>query len=165
MICQQLLAEVAEGLRPLAEEKGLRFRVEVPAAPLVVPSDARALSQILINLVTNAIKFTDAGEVALGVRTEDRGLRTESGTAQLSPQSSVLVAFSVRDTGIGIAPEDQARLFQEFGRVNSEAVRAREGTGLGLRLSHQLAALLGGRIELVSEPGVGSTFTLILPEV
>jgi signal transduction histidine kinase len=71
----------------------------------------------------------------------------------------------VRDTGIGIRAEDQARLFQEFGRVDSDAVRAREGTGLGLRLSRQLAALLGGTIELESEFGVGSAFMLLLPEV
>ena len=77
---------------------------------------------------------------------------------------SALVEFVVRDTGIGIKPEDQACLFEEFGRVDSDEVRAREGTGLGLRLSHMLAELLGGTIELTSALGVGSTFTLILPE-
>jgi len=76
---------------------------------------------------------------------------------------SSLVAFTVHDTGIGIKAEDQAKLFTEFGRVDSAAVRGREGTGLGLRLSSQLAALLGGTIELTSVFGAGSMFMLVLP--
>jgi signal transduction histidine kinase len=163
VICQAVLDEVAASLRPLAEQKGLRLCVVAPDTPLSVRSDRRALGQILINLVNNAIKFTDAGEVAVSVRTEDRGLRTENEQTLLSPQPSVLVAFVVRDTGIGIRPDDLVRLFREFGRVDSDAVRAREGTGLGLRLSLRLAELLGGRIEVASEYGVGSTFTLLLP--
>jgi signal transduction histidine kinase len=105
--------------------------------------------------------LTDAGEVVVIIRTKGRGLRTENGASHLNPQSSVLVAFEVRDTGIGVKPADQAR---EFGRADAAAVGAREGTRLGLRLSHQLAQLLGGRIEVTSEYGVGNTFALVLPE-
>jgi signal transduction histidine kinase/integral membrane sensor domain MASE1 len=145
--CQAILGEVAASLRPLADQKGLAFHVESPAEPIVVQGDTRALSQILINLISNAIKFTDAGVVRVALHTGAEGE----------------VRFEVCDTGIGIRAEDQAKLFQEFGRVDSPEVRSREGTGLGLRLSHKLAVLLGGAITLQSEYGVGSTFTLGLP--
>jgi signal transduction histidine kinase len=159
-VCQAVLDEVAASLRPLAEEKRLRFAVEAPAEPIVLASDARTLSQILINRAGNAIKFTDTGEVVISLLRKIDGERYgEIGTGHSSA-----VEFTVRDTGIGIAPEDQAKLFTEFGRVDSAATRAREGTGLGLRLSHKLAELLGGRIELQSELGKGSTFTLVLVE-
>jgi signal transduction histidine kinase len=142
------------------------FRIEAPAEPIVLASDRRALGQILINLVNNAIKFTDVGEVVVSLarQTKDGGRRTnDASDSSFVLGHSSLVTFMVRDTGIGIRAEDQARLFQEFGRVDSDAVRAREGTGLGLRLSRQLAALLGGTIELESEFGVGSVFSLLLP--
>jgi protein-histidine pros-kinase len=167
VVCQEVLAEVAASLRPLAEEKDLALSVIAPAEPIVVQSDHRALSQILINLVNNAIKFTDAGEVvvSLGRRTTDLPrLPNDSRDSSLVVGPSSVVTFAVRDTGIGIKPEDQVRLFQEFGRVDSAAVRAREGTGLGLRLSRRLAELLGGTIELTSELGSGSTFTLTIPQ-
>jgi protein-histidine pros-kinase len=168
LVCQEVLAEVVTTLRPLAEEKRLRLVVEAPAEPLVLASDARALSQILLNLLGNAIKFTDAGEVvvALGRRSSDQGpIASGSEEAGLAGGRSWLVTFAVRDTGIGIRLEDQAKLFTEFGRVDSAAVREREGTGLGLRLSRQLAALLGGTITVQSEYGAGSTFTLTVAEV
>jgi signal transduction histidine kinase len=148
LVCQDVLAEVASDLRVLAEQKQLRLMLDMAEAPLQLVSDRRALRQILANLVDNAIKFSDAGEVTLSL------------TASQEPAA---VCFAVRDTGIGIAAEDLERLFTEFGRVNSAAVRAREGTGLGLRLSRTLAALLGGTIDVASAPGVGSTFTLRLP--
>jgi signal transduction histidine kinase len=164
VVCQEVLSDVLESLRPLAEEKGLRFTVEIPTETLVVISDRRALGQILINLVNNAIKFTDAGEITVSLKAERREVPAESHDTYASSHSAALVIFSVRDTGIGITAEDQAKLFQEFGRVASAAVRAREGTGLGLRLSGKLAELLGGTISLTSELGIGSTFTLLLPE-
>jgi PAS domain S-box-containing protein len=151
VVCQTVLEQVAASLRPLAEEKGLYFGVEAPAEALIIRSDQRALSQILLNLVNNAIKFTDAGEVAIILRTAKQERRT-------------LVLFEVHDSGIGIKAEDQAKLFAEFGRVDSAEVRAREGTGLGLRLSRKLAELLGGSLSIESEYGIGSTFTLLLPD-
>jgi PAS domain S-box-containing protein len=152
LACQIVLDEVAANLRHLAEQKALDLSVSCPPETVVALADRRALSQILINLVNNAIKFTDVGEVRLSVRGVDGG--------QPAGRS---VIFEVSDTGIGIRPEDQTRLFQEFGRVDSETVRGREGTGLGLRLSQRLAELMGGRIAVRSEYGSGSTFTLALP--
>ena len=157
--CQALLNEVAASLRPLALQKGLGFGLSMPDAPLTLVSDARVLSQILINLVNNAIKFTDHGEVQLRLYTEQR----EPRAAGAAGSTELWVCFSVSDTGIGIRAEDQSRLFTEFGRVASAAVREREGTGLGLRLSRKLAELLGGQIELASVFGQGSRFTLALP--
>jgi PAS domain S-box-containing protein len=169
VVFQDVLAVAAASLRPLAEEKQLQFLVETPAEPIVVSSDARALSQILINLISNAIKFTDTGMVCVALAREPVTADYRRPTIDHREPDSVVggqssVVFHVRDTGIGIRAEDQARLFQEFGRVDSAAVRAREGSGLGLQLSRKLAELLGGRIELTSAIGIGSTFTLILPE-
>jgi protein-histidine pros-kinase len=115
----------------------------------VVQTDRRALSQIILNLLNNAIKFTEHGSIRLALER-----RNEAGEN--------VVEFSVQDTGIGIRPEDQARLFTAFTQVDA-ATRRQEGTGLGLHLSQKLAALLGGTITCASEHGRGSTFTLQLP--
>ena len=167
VVCQAVLSEVAASLQPLALQKGLGFMLSMPDAPLTLASDRRALSQILINLINNAIKFTDQGEVRIDLA--HRAPAADAGALIIGEQSPALsraegsVIVRVHDTGIGIRAEDQARLFQAFERVPPSGGRWREGTGLGLRLSHKLAALLGGEIRLVSEYGVGSTFTLILP--
>jgi len=116
-----------------------------------VRSDRRALSQIVINLANNAIKFTERGSVRIvALRREENGSRTSE--------------ISVEDTGIGIRPEGQKKLFGAFTQVDDSASRRYEGTGLGLHLSQKLAEALGGRVELKSEYGRGSTFTLVLPE-
>jgi protein-histidine pros-kinase len=121
------------------------------AADLVLQTDRRALSQIVLNLVNNAIKFTDRG-----------GVRLQAGRRVLD--SSAAIEISVSDTGIGIRAEDQARVFEAFTRVEDAAHGRREGTGLGLHLSQKLAGLLGGRISVDSEYGKGSTFTVQLVE-
>jgi PAS domain S-box-containing protein len=144
IVCAALVNEVAETLRPMAEEKGLRFTVSAPDT-LAVDADRRALSQILINLVNNAIKFTDDGEVRVEVR-------SDNGTTEIS----------VADTGVGIKPEDQTKLFNAFARLESGSAQRGEGTGLGLHLSQKLAGLLGGRITFQSEPGKGSVFVVNL---
>ena len=144
-----------------SEEKQLDFVIDMPAEPIVLPSDRRALSQILINLIGNAIKFTDAGAVRVALAR--RPNRLLPGIAAENEDRYSLV-FCIADTGIGIRPEDQARLFREFGRVDSATVRSREGTGLGLRLSQRLTEVLGGVITVQSEYGVGSTFTIVFPE-
>jgi protein-histidine pros-kinase len=144
----EIVDEVAATLRPLAEKKGLGFRVELPEQEVVVETDRRAVRQILINLANNAIKFTERGEVAIAV-----GRRTGEG--------STVDEIRVVDTGCGIRPEDQARLFQAFGQLDSSSTRRYEGTGLGLHLSRKLAVLLGASIRLESAPGEGSTFTLV----
>ncbi|NTW01709.1 MAG: PAS domain S-box protein, partial [Oscillochloris sp.] len=128
-----VITEVATSLRPLAEQKGLRFSVTSPALPLVIRSDQRALSQIMINLVNNAIKFTERGDVRIVM---DQAIQEGVGRTFIS----------VLDTGIGIKAEHQHRLFKAFEQAGTEGTRRAEGTGLGLHLSWQLARLLGGTI-------------------
>ena len=149
--CQSVIDEVSSALSPLAVAKGLTFEVTPAAQDYVVQTDRRALSQILINLTNNAIKFTERGHVSLDVaqRNVDAGARTE---------------IRIRDTGPGIPPEDEARLFQAFEQIENTTSRRHEGTGLGLYLSQKLASLLGGKITCDSEPGRGTTFTVVLPE-
>lgn len=146
-----VLEDVAAGLRPLAESKGLRFEVSIPRFDVSLMSDRRALSQILINLTNNAIKFTESGEVRLELDRRQAGGRT-------------VTEFRVIDTGVGIRPEDQDRLFQAFTRVDSPVRQRLEGTGLGLHLSRKLAELLGGRISFRSVYGKGSTFSVTWTE-
>src|SRR5260370_37797494 len=143
--------EVPPALGPSPEAKGLEFEAAVPPPDLAVRPDRRALSQILLNLTSNAIKFTEKGRVSLLV-----GGRQEAGRT--------VIEFRVSDTGIGIRAEDQARLFQAFRQVDAPRKQRQEGTGLGLHLSRKLAELLGGQITLQSEYGKGSTFTLRLAE-
>jgi protein-histidine pros-kinase len=144
--CVEIIHEVSASLRPLAEKKGLVFDVDV-AGDLVVRTDRRALSQIVINLVSNAIKYTEAGRVSI------RLLRPRA-------SSDAPGAIEVGDTGTGIRPEDQAKLFQAFSQIDSSSTRRYEGTGLGLHLSQKLAELLGLHITFVTRYGEGSTFTL-----
>jgi len=150
--CRSVVDEVVSALRPVAEGKALVFRVTIAAPDPTVRADRRALSQILLNLTSNAIKFTEQGSVALhvGRRQEDSRRRVE---------------FIVSDTGVGIREDDRAKLFQAFTQVVSQPKRRHEGTGLGLHLSRKLAELLGGEITLHSEFGKGSTFMLTLEEV
>jgi PAS domain S-box-containing protein len=150
--CQELLEEVAVGLRPLADEKGLELGVVAPSEPLEVHTDRRALSQILINLANNAIKFTDGGSVQLQL-----SRRREGG--------AWVVAMAVTDTGRGIKAGDQAHLFAAFEQIaSSSADHPYEGTGLGLYICLKLATAMGAVIRFESEVGTGSTFTLELPE-
>jgi protein-histidine pros-kinase len=149
VICQNILDKVATTLRPLAEAKGLVFEIEALRPELVIKTDQRAVSQIILNLVNNAIKFTEQGRVRLEL-------------TQRRANGRRLTKISVIDTGIGIRPEDQSNLFQAFQQVDNS--RRFEGTGLGLHLSQKLAHLLGGHIEFESEYGHGSRFTLIIPE-
>jgi protein-histidine pros-kinase len=150
VVCQNILAEVAAELAPLAESKGLQLEVSEPETEVVVRTDRRALTQVVLNLANNAIKFTDKGYVRLGL--QRRG------------EEQSFVEFSVADSGMGIRPEDQARLFEAFVRVEGPAARHREGTGLGLHLSRKLAGLLGARMRLESQYGTGSRFTVSMPE-
>ena len=147
VVCQQLMAEVMTTLQPLAVRKGLTLSVEAPDAAIQMFSDSRAIRQILLNLVGNAIKFTDRGGVTIVLR---------------RPQckDGAIVELTVHDTGVGIEPEHRQRIFQIFAQAESGV---RDGTGLGLHLSQQYAQLLGGRIEFESETGRGSRFTLKLP--
>lgn len=133
-------------LLPMAETRGLEFRVVVPDAPLALVGDRRRFEQIVLNLVSNALKFTDTGSVHVSAAAEGRELR-------------VVVA----DTGRGIAEEDLAKLFRPFSQLDNGLARQHEGTGLGLVISQRLAQQMAGRLEVRSEVGKGSTFTLALP--
>jgi protein-histidine pros-kinase len=150
--CAEVIDEVVANLRPLAEHKALQFDVSMPTRDLVIRTDRRALSQILLNLLNNAIKFTERGEVRLEVARRNAGGR----------MSTVIY---ISDTGIGIRPEQQHRLFQASVQSRDIGDRPREGTGLGLYLSQKLAGLLGGVIEFSSEFGQGSVFTLVIPDM
>jgi PAS domain S-box-containing protein len=145
--CLALLDEVAVGLRPLAAEKGLDLEVAPAPAAIELFCDRRAVSQILINLTNNAIKFTDHGSVRLEL------------SQQIDRERS-LTRFAVIDTGPGIAPEDQTRLFTAFEQIANTDARPIEGTGLGLHISQTLAELIHATITFESMTGNGSTFTL-----
>jgi PAS domain S-box-containing protein len=150
--CESVVEEVITALRPAAEGKGLSFEAAVSPPGLSVRADRRALSQILLNLTSNAIKFTQQGSVSLRV-------------SRRQTPNWMLIEFNVTDTGAGIRETDHARLFQPFTQLDASRKQRNEGTGLGLHLSRKLAELLGGEITLRSEYGKGSTFTLILDEV
>ncbi|WP_018989901.1 PAS domain S-box protein [Aromatoleum toluclasticum] len=149
--CRAVIEDVAATLRPAAEGKGLGFAIEVVDDELRLSTDRRAFSQILINLVQNAIKFTERGSVTIRLARRVEG-------------ELALVEVSVRDTGTGISGEDLQRLFAPFARITPRSGKFAEGTGLGLHLSQKLAGEMGGRITVASAPGVGSTFALVLPE-
>jgi protein-histidine pros-kinase len=149
VVCQSVIEKVAATLRPLAESKGLIFETRAPSDDLVIKTDQRALSQIILNLTNNAIKFTKKGSVRLELD-------------QRPVNGQKLIAISVIDTGIGIQPDDQQRLFKAFEQVDT--TRRFEGTGLGLHLSQKLAGLIGAHIEFESEFGQGSRFSLVILE-
>jgi signal transduction histidine kinase/DNA-binding response OmpR family regulator len=135
-------------LRPLLVTESVQLRFEEPEDVPPLYGDEGKLSQILRNFISNALKFTERGEVRVSA-----AFNADRGT----------VTFAVADTGIGISPEDQQMIFEEFAQVKGPHQRRVKGTGLGLPLCRRLATLLGGRIELVSAPGVGSTFSATIP--
>jgi signal transduction histidine kinase len=138
-------------VRPLAEKKGLRIRLEGPTEPVELHTDPRKLRQILVNLLANAVKFTETGDVLLLLRVEGK-------------DAEVKVYFEVTDTGRGIALEDQKHVFDPFWRADPSAKSEGGSTGLGLSVARQLARLLGGDVRVTrSEPGRGSTFVVSLP--
>jgi PAS domain S-box-containing protein len=147
------IMKVAGIVKPLAEKKDLALRVELAPEIGSLVSDSRRIEQVLLNLLNNAIKFTERGEVTL---TADIVL-----DALDTPHSAIRIV--VADTGIGIKPEDTGKLFQPFRQIDSGLARQHEGTGLGLAICRRLAELLGGEICVASDWGKGSVFTLTLP--
>lgn len=146
---QRLSGDMRQLFQPVANERGLSFQIDTASAGSELETDRQRLEQIIKNLLSNAFKFTEAGEVKLTVESV--------GTDE--------VAFAVSDTGIGISPEQQAAVFDAFRQADGTISRKYGGTGLGLSISRELARLLGGRITLESTPGKGSTFTLIIPRL
>jgi signal transduction histidine kinase len=137
---------VFAAVEPLATEKHLALTLDLPDGLPQAHGDERRLSQVLLNLVGNAIKFTDAGEVRITAAAADGSL-----------------TLAVRDTGPGIAPEDQAKIFEEFQQADNSTTRQKGGTGLGLAISRRIVELHGGSIRVESAPGRGSTFSVTLP--
>lgn len=146
--CLRVAEEVVASLQPLADAKGIGLTVDAPGGALVALADRRALGQILINLVNNAIKFTDAGEVRVSLTRAATGERP--------------VRITIRDTGPGIPDGDLARIFRAFERGVAAAKATDEGTGLGLHISQKLAQLINATITVASTAGAGSTFTVSL---
>ena len=143
---QEVVSTVYTAVESLAKEKRIALKVELAPELPVAHGDERKLTQVLLNLVGNAIKFTDEGEVAI-----------KASAANGS------ITVSVRDSGPGIAEADQAKIFQEFQQADSPATRQKGGTGLGLTISKRIVELHGGRIWVESSPGQGSTFSFSLP--
>ncbi|QSB14905.1 HAMP domain-containing protein [Natronosporangium hydrolyticum] len=161
---EEIRGYVEQGFAPQAKEKGLRFGVEIDPelAQGVVVTDGQRLQQVLRNLVSNAVKFTDSGSVTLRIAPAPPELSFESGTLAAARQ---VIGFTVTDTGIGI-PDDKVELvFEAFQQADGTTSRRFGGTGLGLSISRDLAGLLGGTITVTSRPGEGSSFTLYLPDV
>jgi PAS domain S-box-containing protein len=148
-----LAREVVTDVRPLIGTRPLQLGIETPDAPLVVDGDPMRLRQILTNLIANAVKYTAEGTVTVRV------------TDVYDREVGAAATVSVRDTGPGISEADQARLFERFVRLDTEATRRESGTGLGLSVSQQLAHMHGGRIAVLSDGRTGSEFVLTLPAV
>ncbi|MES2974422.1 MAG: PAS domain S-box protein [Pseudomonadota bacterium] len=148
--CRAVLEEVEALLSQSAQAKGLLLQVDLPPDALTVHADRRALTQILLNLANNAIKFTERGSVRMYCLREGRA----------GAQGATV--FAVEDTGAGISQADQTRLFESFQRLGTPAARRDDGSGLGLHLSQRLASMMNGRIVCESEFGLGSRFSVLL---
>jgi signal transduction histidine kinase len=145
---RELINDVCEMLQPLAEEKNLQIQVDYDHIPQKVVTDAYQLQQIMMNLVSNAIRYTDSGSVSI----------------QCQVRENHQWAIAVSDTGIGITPENQTRIFEPYFRSHAgNGSYLPDSTGLGLAIVSRLVKLLQGEIHLVSQVGVGSTFTIIMP--
>ncbi len=145
------------------EARGHQLKVEVPPGLPDIWADPIRLGQVLDNLVSNAIKYTPKrGQIVIKAAVLDQATLSEERRAQLKASRHYL-SISVTDSGLGIAPEDHEKVFERFFRVESELKVEAGGTGLGLSIVRPLARLMGGQIWLDSEPGEGSTFTVVIP--
>jgi signal transduction histidine kinase len=147
-----LAREVAELLEPSVLQQALAFDVRVPPSPVPLVTDPRQVRQILLNLLGNAVRYTERGTITFTL-TPGAAHGADAGT----------VRFAVADTGIGIAVRHHERIFEPFWQVDQSHARRHGGTGLGLAVSRRIARALGGDVRVESAPGVGSTFTLTLP--
>jgi CheY-like chemotaxis protein len=143
-----LIHETMVTIEPMVDGQRVRVTCDIPDDLPRLIQDERKLRRLVINLLTNAAKFTERGTIAVSVR-----------------RRSNLVEISVEDSGIGIAPEFQGRIFEEFERIELRGERPREGTGLGLSICRRFATQMSGELTVESSPGKGSTFTLSVPVV
>jgi signal transduction histidine kinase len=176
IVLRPFVLNIASELESLVNERGLSFSIAVGASLPRVRTDPAHLRQILVNLIGNAVKYTPTGGIAIRARLVGAAVHNPLLSRRHTPDDPVLtnqspdqrrvwVALQVVDTGVGIAPANQARIFEEFEQVNAgpRGESMRRGTGLGLAISRRLAQLLGGDIRVESQLGKGSTFTLWLP--
>jgi signal transduction histidine kinase/HAMP domain-containing protein len=153
---------VQRTFKPVAEQKNLDFVIDIdPAVPSPIATDGQRLQQVLKNLLSNAFKFTERGAVTLAIRPAEATRRFAS--RSLDRAAGGVIAFEVRDTGVGIPREKQQLIFEAFQQADGTTSRKFGGTGLGLSISREMARLLGGEIRVESVPGQGSVFTLFLP--
>src|SRR5262249_25131610 len=143
-----LVEEVMSELEPIIKRSSLSVRAHMPKNLPGLKSDRQKVKQIVLNLLSNALKFTPSGSVTIGASYEARE-RT--------------IGIAVRDTGVGIGRDDQLKVFEDFRQLDSSPARGYGGTGLGLSICRRLSQMLGGTIDLESEVDEGSTFTLRLP--
>lgn len=157
--------DVASEIESLVSEKSLSLSLVMGAALPRIRTDPTHLRQILVNLLGNAVKYTNEGGIIIRTRLVDSLPDSGPANTERSYASTPWIGIQVIDTGIGIAPADQTRIFEEFEQIDAgpRGNSAERGTGLGLAISRRLAALIGGMVELESELGKGSTFTLWLP--
>jgi len=159
---RDLCDDLERTFRPIADTKGLGFTITLDAhLPQYLQTDATRLLQILKNLLSNAFKFTDKGQVALQVTLATTGWSAHLDTLN---NAGMVVAFAVSDTGMGIPPDKQRLIFEAFQQADGTTSRKYGGTGLGLSISREIARLFGGEIQLQSATGQGSTFTFYLPQ-
>src|SRR5687768_3563287 len=153
---------VERSFRAVAEQKQLGFAVDIQTGtPPRIVTDGQRLNQVLKNLLSNAFKFTHEGNVTLTIRAAEKARRFANPSLD---NASAVIAFAVSDTGIGIPKDKQRLIFEAFQQADGTTNRKYGGTGLGLSISREIARLLGGEIRVESTPGVGSTFTLFLPD-
>jgi signal transduction histidine kinase len=168
LVLRPFVLNVASEMESLVSERGLTLSIGVGPALPRIRTDQTHLRQILINLIGNAVKYTPSGTIHVRARVIGDGAAPGSEPSSIDgapDPERAWVALQVADSGVGIAPADQERIFDEFEQVNAGARTdsARRGTGLGLAISRRLSRLLGGDLTVVSEPGKGSTFTVWLP--
>ncbi|RKZ52600.1 MAG: histidine kinase [Candidatus Parabeggiatoa sp. nov. 3] len=168
IVLSELIVQITQKFKPLALKKELVFNITLAddLSP-VLRTDAHRLQQIINNLLSNAFKFTEEGEIKFDIRYSDYKLSGTTGDKQKvgTLEAQAVLAFSVTDSGIGIPKDKQKLIFEAFQQVDGTTSRHYGGTGLGLSISRRLARLLKGELQLESESGQGSTFTLYLPDV
>jgi CheY-like chemotaxis protein/HAMP domain-containing protein len=160
ILIKDIADSIAANFQHMIDDKGLRLAINISEnAPTDIHTDRKRVEQIIKNLMSNAIKFTEKGGVTVDFSRPGGDVNLSG--SELAGQDAIAIA--VRDTGIGISPEDQKIIFEAFQQVEGGTARQYGGTGLGLSISRELARLFGGEIHLISEKGKGSTFTLYLP--
>jgi signal transduction histidine kinase len=158
----KLVSDLDKGFRYQTEAKGLAFTIDFASTlPPILRTDGQRLKQVLTNLLSNAVKFTSKGSVSLSARVAREGWNPANPGLAHAP---LVIAFSVRDSGIGIAADKMRLIFEAFQQADAGTSRRYGGTGLGLAISREIARLLDGELDVESEEGVGSTFTFYLPQ-